>query len=101
MLFRANFRSSIFSKDKYSDRKSTRLNSSHVAISYAVFSLQKKKRDGAHLELMMDQHEKFGPRLAVAEVEDVVEVGLGQEIEAVSELAALIGLALGRRVDEA
>src|SRR5690625_6912958 len=28
---------------KYLDRKSTRLNSSHVAISYAVFCLKKKK----------------------------------------------------------
>src|SRR5690625_3938206 len=28
----------------YSDRKSTRLNSSHVAISYAVFCLKKKKK---------------------------------------------------------
>src|SRR5207253_7597715 len=28
-----------------SDRKSTRLNSSHVAISYAVFCLKKKKND--------------------------------------------------------
>src|SRR5437870_7467992 len=28
------------------DRKSTRLNSSHVAISYAVFCLKKKKRTG-------------------------------------------------------
>src|SRR5690625_8020454 len=28
------------------DRKSTRLNSSHVAISYAVFCLKKKKIDG-------------------------------------------------------
>src|SRR5690625_6900932 len=28
---------------KYPDRKSTRLNSSHVAISYAVFCLKKKK----------------------------------------------------------
>src|SRR5207253_9653280 len=28
-----------------SDRKSTRLNSSHVAISYAVFCLKKKKRE--------------------------------------------------------
>src|SRR5690625_5450566 len=28
------------------DRKSTRLNSSHVAISYAVFCLKKKKRRG-------------------------------------------------------
>src|SRR5437870_10805956 len=27
------------------DRKSTRLNSSHVAISYAVFCLKKKKKD--------------------------------------------------------
>src|SRR5437660_7149069 len=28
------------------DRKSTRLNSSHVAISYAVFCLKKKKKKG-------------------------------------------------------
>src|SRR5690625_6399065 len=28
----------------YGDRKSTRLNSSHVAISYAVFCLKKKKQ---------------------------------------------------------
>src|SRR5690606_39335439 len=31
-----------FSGDRYIDRKSTRLNSSHVKISYAVFCLQKK-----------------------------------------------------------
>src|SRR3989442_4212374 len=30
-----------------SDRKSTRLNSSHVRISYAVFCLKKKKRAGS------------------------------------------------------
>src|SRR5699024_11631346 len=29
---------------RYRDRKSTRLNSSHVSISYAVFCLKKKKR---------------------------------------------------------
>src|SRR5438067_6667583 len=29
--------------DQYADRKSTRLNSSHVSISYAVFCLKKKK----------------------------------------------------------
>ena len=28
----------------YGDRKSTRLNSSHVVISYAVFCLKKKKK---------------------------------------------------------
>src|SRR5437660_698488 len=32
------------------DRKSTRLNSSHVAISYAVFCLKKKKKEEAHLK---------------------------------------------------
>src|SRR5699024_11695784 len=31
-------------KKKYKDRKSTRLNSSHVSISYAVFCLKKKKK---------------------------------------------------------
>src|SRR5690625_6545977 len=30
---------------KWLDRKSTRLNSSHVAISYAVFCLKKKRTD--------------------------------------------------------
>src|SRR5207253_7396097 len=33
------------SDDSPGDRKSTRLNSSHVAISYAVFCLKKKKTD--------------------------------------------------------
>src|SRR5690349_22549461 len=33
-----------FSPDGKTDRKSTRLNSSHVEISYAVFCLKKKKK---------------------------------------------------------
>src|SRR5438128_9113276 len=33
------------------DRKSTRLNSSHGSISYAVFCLKKKKKDTTHEEL--------------------------------------------------
>src|SRR5690625_6882598 len=33
------------------DRKSTRLNSSHVAISYAVFCLKKKKANNRHIAL--------------------------------------------------
>src|SRR5258705_4849892 len=36
------------------DRKSTRLNSSHLGISYAVFCLEKKKRDGAGSRLERD-----------------------------------------------
>src|SRR5204862_7285864 len=31
-------------RDEFEDRKSTRLNSSHVEISYAVFCLKKKKK---------------------------------------------------------
>src|SRR5207249_5768864 len=31
--------------EQYRDRKSTRLNSSHVSISYAVFCLKKKKKE--------------------------------------------------------
>src|SRR5690625_6226030 len=34
----------LITTEKIRDRKSTRLNSSHVAISYAVFCLKKKKQ---------------------------------------------------------
>src|ERR1039458_6389781 len=37
----------------YSDRKSTRLNSSHLGISYAVFCLKKKKR---HTQWHLSRH---------------------------------------------
>src|SRR5437868_9459515 len=36
------------------DRKSTRLNSSHVSISYAVFCLKKKKKDSK--KIISDAH---------------------------------------------
>src|SRR5256885_10796262 len=38
------------------DRKSTRLNSSHLVISYAVFCLKKKKRCYEHLYLDISTH---------------------------------------------
>src|SRR5437870_7333932 len=38
------------------DRKSTRLNSSHVAISYAVFCLKKKKKNLKILDTYMPIH---------------------------------------------
>src|SRR3989442_1798599 len=45
------FRTSCRSSSR--DRKSTRLNSSHVRISYAVFCLKKKKRlYAAHLTIL-------------------------------------------------
>src|SRR3989442_3328014 len=39
----------IYPKVVSTDRKSTRLNSSHVRISYAVFCLKKKKQQPLHL----------------------------------------------------
>src|SRR5690606_39768134 len=42
---RGDFDPSPASLAPFEDRKSTRLNSSHVKISYAVFCLKKKKKD--------------------------------------------------------
>src|SRR5437870_8972839 len=42
----------MFNEPREQDRKSTRLNSSHVAISYAVFCLKKKKKK------VKNQHEQ-------------------------------------------
>src|SRR5256885_3469498 len=38
------------------DRKSTRLNSSHLVISYAVFCLKKKKTQGTRLRTLYSLH---------------------------------------------
>src|SRR2546427_6838744 len=43
------FRSSIETREMRRDRKSTRLNSSHSQISYAVFCLKKKKQTKKHI----------------------------------------------------
>src|SRR5256885_3446631 len=40
------------------DRKSTRLNSSHLVISYAVFCLKKKKTLPRHTSILMLMHDK-------------------------------------------
>src|SRR5438477_4173105 len=49
------------------DRKSTRLNSSHMSISYAVFCLKKKKQECgalAHHEAVPDRVERPPPPLS-------------------------------------
>src|SRR5688572_32637952 len=38
------------------DRKSTRLNSSHSQISYAVFCLKKKKKNKQHINTQLNTH---------------------------------------------
>src|SRR5437667_4128837 len=44
LAFLALLRGSVLPKPRRQDRKSTRLNSSHITISYAVFCLKKKKK---------------------------------------------------------
>src|SRR2546426_2547961 len=46
--------SMAFAQEAKQDRKSTRLNSSHLVISYAVFCLKKKKRKQASTERRLD-----------------------------------------------
>src|SRR5438045_6810227 len=44
---------SIPSRDAFIDRKSTRLNSSHLGISYAVFCLKKKKKNNIRITYLI------------------------------------------------
>ena len=48
----------IEQKIKMADRKSTRLNSSHVRISYAVFCLKKKKQKHTNHEIKKRRSEE-------------------------------------------
>src|SRR5438132_9934571 len=47
--------------DQFRDRKSTRLNSSHTVISYAVFCLKKKKKENAKRQV------ERGPQVSIRE----------------------------------
>src|SRR5215475_3562623 len=61
------------------DRKSTRLNSSHVQISYAVFCL-KQKNDGGHGRCGNTAHEKNVGRPGLEEVAaSLAELGIACE----------------------
>src|SRR2546427_5233005 len=46
------------SSGRFGDRKSTRLNSSHSQISYAVFCLKKKKKQNTHNNTLISQSNK-------------------------------------------
>src|SRR5437762_4751051 len=48
-------------RDTVEDRKSTRLNSSHRCISYAVFCLKKKKKNEKRIS-DYEQHEQFNTK---------------------------------------
>src|SRR4051812_49820025 len=52
--------------DAAADRKSTRLNSSHMSISYAVFCLKKKKKIYGRKEVRSTRSQRSSPARAVA-----------------------------------
>src|SRR5260221_9315615 len=54
-LIKGWLKAPIVEEDKKTDRKSTRLNSSHTVISYAVFCLKKKKKNNEVIEARCDQ----------------------------------------------
>src|SRR5439155_1115551 len=58
----ARYESNILPLLPQEDRKSTRLNSSHVAISYAVFCLKKKKRKNNNVRFSMRRSTPQMPR---------------------------------------
>src|SRR5438445_3751251 len=51
-----------FYGERSADRKSTRLNSSHANISYAVFCLKKKKKKYTYIKLKKLKHNKIDTR---------------------------------------
>src|SRR5690349_22950321 len=52
----------LASGNAWEDRKSTRLNSSHVEISYAVFCLKKKKKKKKNKQTNINKEQKRKPR---------------------------------------
>src|SRR5256885_9825165 len=54
LLGELGFRIAADHTDDLRDRKSTRLNSSHLVISYAVFCLKKKKTSSCYLTCYFD-----------------------------------------------
>src|SRR6266496_1473245 len=64
--------------ERYRDRKSTRLNSSHVEISYAVFCLKKKKKNH-RLDDHLRKTQIIAPLHVRLEVEPHLEVARANE----------------------
>src|SRR2546426_9308570 len=54
-----------FGHGEDSDRKSTRLNSSHLVISYAVFCLKKKKKK----QIPIPQQAQLTPKYHIADIQ--------------------------------
>src|SRR5262245_64638772 len=75
------------------DRKSTRLNSSHLGISYAVFCLKKKKDS---INRVVGSTMKIEPRLAELPGEAVVSAGKEAADTKVKPLRTWLCIATGQ-----
>src|SRR3989442_11691263 len=65
------FPASLGTDEPAGDRKSTRLNSSHVRISYAVFCLKKKKRSFGQIQVAAARVQEYWPiKIATVEEDD-------------------------------
>src|SRR5580698_11108351 len=73
------------------DRKSTRLNSSHMSISYAVFCLKKKNRAILHADLAVGEVDSDGPVVKDLGRRIADGVAPAQRLEAGQELGAAEG----------
>src|SRR5690242_21356906 len=56
--FDSGARTDVEQRNALTDRKSTRLNSSHMSISYAVFCLKKKTQNNMMVSCLMGYFEK-------------------------------------------
>src|SRR6202453_2078309 len=79
------------------DPKSTRLNSSHLRISYAVFCLKKKTQNDADDESSVDAHSLRGgktsrhaPRIVCSHVRDVAAIAVAGQFSSLACIFFLI-----------
>src|SRR5256884_1204070 len=84
---------SISLRRKYRDRKSTRLNSSHGYISYAVFCLKKKKKTTQNARDQVNDYEDrtryaelalFCLHLDCSAIHDINQVVANRSVDAIS-----------------
>src|SRR3954449_6612350 len=77
------------------DRKSTRLNSSHTLISYAVFCLKKIKRGTGELEGVTHEavtYERYAPKRVTGDLEGVTCESVTYEVFAPNGVSVIVFL---------
>src|SRR5256885_2395192 len=78
------------------DRKSTRLNSSHLVISYAVFCLKKKKKKDINREVVIYKGQVYTERQRLESVCNVIHNSAQSSLDMSCAVASLCMLHTGR-----